>query len=397
VSRLFFDHIPRTGGSAFCEAVRATLGPSAVVTGTLSGGLSSILRRHAAVPAICGALDYAPGDELPADRLACTLLREPVERVLSWYTFQRHDVLFAGPRQPLAAACRAMTLLECLQANDPALDVHLRNGQSRHLAALRTPEAATLDDENLLALAIEALECFDVVGTHDALPDFVDVCSARLGWGGIREPQRSRAASHPISREQLDAATLAALAEANIVDAELVRYARERFVRDRSRALRELVAMVEPRAPAVAARRQGAGAAAATLASQALTEYAARVAVVEAPSTLACDDLAGIEVEIHNESAQLWPEGGQWPVRLSYHWLHADGAMAFEDGLRTHLPFDLGPGDGVRLRAEVKAPQRPGRYVLRMGMLQEGVAWFEAHGVAGADVAMEVSERPSAR
>jgi hypothetical protein len=77
-------------------------------------------------------------------------------------------------------------------------------------------------------------------------------------------------------------------------------------------------------------------------------------------------------------------------VRLSYRWLARDGAVVVEDGERTELPRDLPPGGRVELRAVVRAPDAPGRYTLRLSLVQEGVAWFDARGARPLDLVVDV-------
>lgn len=50
--------------------------------------------------------------------------------------------------------------------------------------------------------------------------------------------------------------------------------------------------------------------------------------------------------------------------------------MSFFDGLRTPLPRDIGPDERVSLKAMIQAPEREGRYVIEVTLVQEGVAWF---------------------
>ncbi len=390
MTHLFYDHVPRTGGSAISQSVRGALGPGAAVSGALPGSLSSILKRYARMPAICCALDYMRGDALPDDRFTATMLRDPVERALSWYAFQRHDVIVAGLARPLASACRSMTVAESLASADPALVAHLSNGQARHFARMRWDGATPIDDDRLLALATEVLDGFEMVGVHEALPEFVDVLAARLGWGLLPETKVTRAASHPIPLHSLEAPLLEALRQANSVDLELLHYARGRAERERRAAFRSLVSMAAARGPEPALRLEPEGSDATLAGPMPLQEFACSIQVVESVATLVCDSLSGVEVELRNDSRELWRADGERPVRLSYHWLDPHGAMVVFDGERTRLPYDLGPGDSVRVRAAVKAPVDPGTYVLRLGMLQEGVAWFEAHGAPGPEAAVEV-------
>ena len=81
-----------------------------------------------------------------------------------------------------------------------------------------------------------------------------------------------------------------------------------------------------------------------------------------------------------------------WDARsfhLSYHW-YEPRTRALEDGGRTLLAGDLGPGGSMRLEAELRAPRRPGRYLLVWDMVHEHATWFSGQGVLPAVVPVEV-------
>ena len=86
------------------------------------------------------------------------------------------------------------------------------------------------------------------------------------------------------------------------------------------------------------------------------------------------------DVSVRNISSRTWPNKpnrkGLRAVNLSYHWIDKEGRTVVFDGLRTSLPRELTPGEMVRLRAALQAPNQRGRYTLELTMVQEGVAWF---------------------
>ncbi|MDB5069333.1 MAG: methyltransferase FkbM family, partial [Candidatus Eremiobacteraeota bacterium] len=67
-----------------------------------------------------------------------------------------------------------------------------------------------------------------------------------------------------------------------------------------------------------------------------------------------------------------------YATQLGYRWTVHDGHPV-EPGapVRTPLPQPLAPGAAVRGDMRVVAPRVPGRYVLRLSVVQEGVAWFD--------------------
>jgi O-Antigen ligase len=104
-----------------------------------------------------------------------------------------------------------------------------------------------------------------------------------------------------------------------------------------------------------------------------------RLPPVLAPSRTATETL-----EVQNQGALAWLRAPPCPVVLSYHWLDAGtGAVVVRDGLRTVLPFDLTRGDSAEVRAVVRAPPRPGRYILWWDLVHEHTTWFSERGDPG--------------
>jgi hypothetical protein len=102
------------------------------------------------------------------------------------------------------------------------------------------------------------------------------------------------------------------------------------------------------------------------------------------PPVLAPGGTASESLEVQNEGALPWLVVAPCPVTLSYHWLDADtGAVVVRDGLRTFFPFEVRTGDSAEVRAVVRAPPRPGRYVLWWDLVQEHTTWFSERGNPG--------------
>jgi hypothetical protein len=102
------------------------------------------------------------------------------------------------------------------------------------------------------------------------------------------------------------------------------------------------------------------------------------------PSALAPGSTATELLEVENQGALPWLRVPPCPVTLSYHWLDAGtGAVVVRDGLRTILPGDLYTGGRVQVRAEVRAPSRPGHYTLWWDLVHEHTTWFSERGDPG--------------
>ena len=98
------------------------------------------------------------------------------------------------------------------------------------------------------------------------------------------------------------------------------------------------------------------------------------------PSEMKAGQRITAAVTFKNISNRIWPskpnDAGENAVNLSYHWLDKEGEAVVFEGLRTSLAHDLTPGESVTLDMAIVAPEKPGRYVLEVTLVQEEVAWF---------------------
>ena len=102
------------------------------------------------------------------------------------------------------------------------------------------------------------------------------------------------------------------------------------------------------------------------------------------PSQMAPGATLVVGLSIRNLGAIVWPRAGKKPVKVSYHWTSEDGSTLYVlDGARTDLPNDVPPDQKVDIAATLRAPDRPGRYVLWWDLVHEGVTWFSDAGDAG--------------
>lgn len=120
-----------------------------------------------------------------------------------------------------------------------------------------------------------------------------------------------------------------------------------------------------------------------------------RAEIRTAPTTLRCapDAAISVEVDVRNAGNTLWlhaPKAQGGHVAVGAHLLDAAGRQIELDFLRAPLPRDVPPGDSVRVAAALQAPPTPGRYVIELDMVDEGIAWFGSRGSATRRVVLDV-------
>jgi hypothetical protein len=113
---------------------------------------------------------------------------------------------------------------------------------------------------------------------------------------------------------------------------------------------------------------------------------------VDVPATIETGTVVQGRLTLENRSWRTWASAEPAPVLASYHWWRPDQVELERDGLRSPLPKPVAPGETVTLAFRVRAPERPGRYLLAVDVVEEGVAWFSDAGVA--PLTMRVTVRP---
>jgi acetolactate synthase-1/2/3 large subunit len=99
----------------------------------------------------------------------------------------------------------------------------------------------------------------------------------------------------------------------------------------------------------------------------------------DAPEVLEVDAAETLVCVVENVGAALLVTAPPNPVHLSYKWLEAGSGrwLREPEGLRTRLPHTLVPGRRTACRLRLWAPPTPGKYRLRITLVQEEVAWFD--------------------
>jgi hypothetical protein len=104
-----------------------------------------------------------------------------------------------------------------------------------------------------------------------------------------------------------------------------------------------------------------------------------------------------VRIRLRNDGTATWRSRGSDGLQIAYHWLDPLQNPVVWDGMRTPLPASTPPGGEVEALVRVRAPRPPGRYVLRLDLVEEHRFWLAELGCATCDVAVEVLPRIEAR
>lgn len=115
---------------------------------------------------------------------------------------------------------------------------------------------------------------------------------------------------------------------------------------------------------------------------------ASLTAVGEPPKNLTALEQASVRVRVRNDSPHSWPGGAH--IRLGNHWLDHSGRTIIDNDGRAELGVELPPGDERSIDLTVRAPALPGRHLLVLDLVQEGVAWFADRGSRALRLTLDV-------
>jgi len=238
---IFFDHTPKAGGMSLVRVFEDIVGKSAVlhVNGQHAGAVCS---HSVDIPVVSGHFFFTPGEALPADRFCLTMLREPLDRVLSNYYFSRNNA-----STTLAANVKfaqSMELEEYIECEDFEIRSDVSNAQTNHFYPLIWSASGKPDNEQKLSSAKLALEQFHLVGVLEQYQDFVDVLCYEQGWPPVLKVPLENTTLRRQKVPELPSHVLARLRALNELDIELYEHARQLFHSHRRRIM---VACIERR------------------------------------------------------------------------------------------------------------------------------------------------------
>lgn len=122
--------------------------------------------------------------------------------------------------------------------------------------------------------------------------------------------------------------------------------------------------------------------------------YDVEFADYDGPRSVACASEFRVQVQFHNRSFRpLSSFAGENPDLLSYHWLDRRGNMVGSDGLRTPLIKVILPDERGHAEMKIASPEKPGRYILAIDLVQEGKTWFSEAGNPCLRVPMAVKRK----
>lgn len=228
-SPIVFLHVPKTGGMSLTSLLRRQFPSDAVLE--LEGPLAAASEKLASLPGlqrircIHGHVAFGLHRALPAARYV-TLVRDPIERIVSIYYYARRRPEW-GLHLQIAAHRWS---LEDFVESDAAAEFH--DQQTRMLCGLEAGDGETPSAAEAIAI-VDAH--FALAGPTERFDELVLLCQRLFGWGDVRYRRENVNRRRP-RLDQISPRTRARIEQKNLRDLELHAVVAQKF----AERLREL-------------------------------------------------------------------------------------------------------------------------------------------------------------
>lgn len=223
---IVFIHIPKTGGMTFYSMLREIYKPTELHK--INPAAESIEKydslpqaRKDRLKAIYGHMDYGLRERLPADSAYVTLMRHPIERVISHYYYVRRT-----ENDPLRELALQSSLYDWVAHCNL---VEMDNGQTRRLSGMAEGIRFGECSREVLAQAkTNVARDFALVGITERYDETSVLLNKMFGWPIKNYPSINVAKWKP-GRNEVPIETLRLIEKFNALDMELYDYALRLF------------------------------------------------------------------------------------------------------------------------------------------------------------------------
>lgn len=222
---IIFLHLPKTAGTTLARIIERQYEPQTILhlyESNFGVELTAVpATRMDLLRVVMGHFYFGVHTFVPSSSTYLTMLRDPVDRVVSHYHFVRHQ-----PSHYLYEAASRMSLAEYVQfcnRQEP------NNDQVRLLAGnVNRPNFGTCTDDMLAAAKKNLASRFSVVGLTEEFDASVLLMKRTFGWRNPFYGSENIGAVRS-RKKNIPPETLRLIKAYNTLDFELYRYARELF------------------------------------------------------------------------------------------------------------------------------------------------------------------------
>jgi hypothetical protein len=225
---LIFLHIPKAAGSTLRRIIEKQYEPSTIFTIPSFYSSKEEFRQVAEfqlkeIKVLKGHMFFGLHEVLPKPSTYITLLRDPVERIISHYYY-----VLRNPSHYLYKDVKSknMSLKEYASSG---LSVELDNGQTRLISGFNFPDHSQPASQEMLEVAKQNLKLhFAVVGIAEEFNKTLIILKKEFGWKMHFYVKENTTKNRPM-KERISKETLDVIRNYNELDIELYRYAKDIF------------------------------------------------------------------------------------------------------------------------------------------------------------------------
>ena len=238
--KFLFDHLPKTGGTAFRTVLEQVFGAENVTPHLECRSEIWAVQRFPAARLISGHyLSLMPAEGRWFGRKRLTLLRHPVDRAISEYFYWRHHARDGGVADKLGEWAQRYDIADFFKARAESDETGAVNFCAKHFASRISRNLG--DKERTLSLAMKSLKSYDFIGICERLSDSVDMFCWQFRLPPVDNVPRVNVTSSRIRVGDLDSRTFDQLVEMNDLDIRLYDSALRIFEEKTHRMFRELL------------------------------------------------------------------------------------------------------------------------------------------------------------
>lgn len=222
--RVIFDHIPKTAGQSVNTWLRDSLG-TGCVTGNLIGAHRQLIQRFGGIYSVISGHVHFNGEDLDPRYTYITILREPIDRCISWLFY-----LTETPNGILSEEARAF-----ISSDGQVVGSHLRetieNIYVEHFCRVQSLAKRSLQDK--INDAISAMDRYDLIGLHEQMDMFVLNVADMIGISNPKPLPIKNATRQRPRADDISASMRRALIALNAGDIALYQHVQERIYKKR--------------------------------------------------------------------------------------------------------------------------------------------------------------------
>lgn len=214
-----FLHIPKTGGITMRRLLDRQYTKERVFRYPPDEPIRSIRKLSPSqlkkIKCVYGHFRYGVHRHFSGKATYITMVRDPLERILSMYYFVR-----SRPKNKLYHKVRHMNFSQFVTSRDPRIQLALHNHQTRMISGKREPD---------LQKALENIKKhFAVVGVTEMYPESVIMMKKDLGWKDINYTKENVTKSRP-KQLHVPADILRLIRQNNKLDYKLYNFSKNRL------------------------------------------------------------------------------------------------------------------------------------------------------------------------